>query len=156
VVGGLVGAAGQGAAGSDMGGAQGAAMALQAASQVAAMIQAALETVNAVIDLGQEAYRIIGSYVGDFLGYLVGGPGGLQGDVKFLLDQTAGKLYAYGSDNPLAKAQHNVPGSVPRETFQQVAGQINVYGGPGSDPRDDTRQMMFQVKAAQLAGATAQ
>jgi hypothetical protein len=38
--------------------------------------------------------------------------------------------------------------------YQQGIGTVNVYGGPGSDPRDNTRQMMYQVKAAGFAGAT--
>ncbi|AAN02087.1 tail length tape measure protein [Mycobacterium phage Barnyard] len=135
----------------------GAGSAIQAAGQVAAMIQAVLETTNAMIDLGQEAWHIFGSYFGQFLGALVGGPGGsLEGNVRFLLDQNSGQLFAYGADMPQDKRGHNVPGMIKGPEFQQGIGQVNVYGGPGSDPRDNTRQMMFQVKAAGFAGATGQ
>lgn len=50
-----------------------------------------------MIDLTQEAMRIAGTYVGDFLGYLTGGPGGpLAGrNVKYLLDQKTNQLLAY-------------------------------------------------------------
>jgi hypothetical protein len=126
-----------------------------AIGQVAGMVQAALEAINAGIDLAQEAWHIFGSYFGEFLGILAGGPGGsLQGNVKFLLDQNSGQLYAYGQDNPQDKRAHNVPGMIKQPEAQQGIGTVNVYGGPGSDPRDNTRQMMYQVKAAGYAGAT--
>ncbi|AZS12571.1 tail length tape measure protein [Mycobacterium phage DrLupo] len=135
----------------------GAGSAIQAAGQVAAMVQAVLETTNAMIDIAQEAWHIFGSYFGQFLGALVGGPGGsLEGNVRFLLDQNSGQLFAYGADMPQDKRGHNVPGMIKGPEFQQGIGQVNVYGGPGSDPRDNTRQMMFQVRAAGFAGATGQ
>ena len=151
----IVGAAGSG---DPSGGTAGASAALGAVSQVAGLVQSALETVNAVIDLGQEAYRIIGSYVGDFLGFLTGGLGGkLEGNVKFLLDETSGVLRAYSQDNPLDKREHNLPGVERDDTARnQQIGQINVIGGYGSDPRDLTRQMMFQVHASEFAGVTGQ
>ena len=133
----------------------GAGAAVSAVGQIAGLIQSALETANAMIDLGQEAYRIIGSYVGDFLGYLVGGAGGpIRGNVKFLLDQKTNQLLAYGQDNPLDKRAHTLPFSGPANPNlrNQVVGQLNYYAGPGTDPRDDTRQMMYQVKTSQLAG----
>ena len=139
-------------AGSDPTGAGGAAAgALGGASEIASLISAGLSTVNGIIDLAQEAYRIAGKYVGDFLGMLVGGAGGaLEGDVKFLLDQNDGTLKTYSKDNPEDKRvfgnpfdrRSNVVGQQPQ------IGQINVYGGPGQDPRDMTNEMMFAVAAA--------
>ena len=128
---------------------------IQGISQIAGLVQSALETVNAIIDLGQEAYRIVGSYVGDFLGFLVGGAGGkLEGDVKFLLDEMTGNLTAYSRDNPLDKREHPLPGAdADPNVRNQAIGQINVIGGYGQDPRDLTRQMMWQVNTAQFAGA---
>ncbi len=139
-------------AGSDPTGAGGAAAgALGGASEIASLISAGLSTVNGIIDLAQEAYGIAGKYVGDFLGMLVGGAGGaLEGDVKFLLDQNDGTLKTYSKDNPEDKRvfgnpfdrRSNVVGQQPQ------IGQINVYGGPGQDPRDMTNEMMFAVAAA--------
>lgn len=139
-------------AGSDPTGAGGAAAgALGGASEIASLISAGLSTVNGVIDLVQEAYSIVGKYVGDLLGVLTGGAGGaLEGDVKFLLDQNDGTLKTYGKDNPDDKRvfhnpfdrRSNVVGQQPQ------IGQINVYGGPGQDPRDMTNEMMFAVAAA--------
>lgn len=149
-IGSIAGASG----GMDMG----ASSAIQAVGQIAGFVQAGLETANAVIDLGQQAYRIIGSYVGDFLGYLTGGAGGqLAGNVKYLLDEKTNELLAYSVDNPGDKRAHNLAGQYtdPSARNQQI-GQINVYGGPGQDPRDSTRQMMFQVRASQFASATGQ
>lgn len=123
----------------------------QAASGVqtiSSIVSGALQSINAIIDLGQEAYRIIGSYVGEFLGYLAGGGSKLEGNVKFLLDQNDNTLKAYSSDNPADKRSHTLPFQQKGPEAQQGIGQINVYGGPGSDPRDNTRQMMFAVKQA--------
>lgn len=149
-IGDLAGAAG----GMDMG----ASGAISAIGQIAGLIQAALETTNAMIDLGQEAYRIIGSYIGDFLGILTGGAGGaLEGQVRFLLDETTNQLLAYSQDNPLDKRAHDLAWQQGNpDARNQLIGNINMYGGPGSDPRDMTRQMMFQVKASTYGQATGQ
>lgn len=146
---GAIGAVAGAAGGADpTGGASGVATAIQAVSQIAAIVQSALETVNAVIDLGQEAYRIIGSYAGEFLGFLAGGGSKLEGNVKFLLDQNDNTLKAYSADNPADKRSHTLPFQERGPEAQQQIGQVNVYGGPGSDPRDNTRDMMFAVKSA--------
>lgn len=147
-------ASGGGASGAPGGSGPGAI--IQAIGQIAGLVQSALETTNAVIDLGQEAYRIAGTFIGPFLQMLAGAGGGsLQGNVKFLLDQNTGKLQTYSQDNPADKRFHNAPGLTQQADYQQAIGQVNVYGGPGSDPRDNTRQMMFQVRAAQMSGALA-
>ncbi|MFY9305173.1 MAG: hypothetical protein WAO31_06755, partial [Rhodoluna sp.] len=154
----IVGASSAASGGGDAGGGMAAATALQGLSAISSFIQSGLEAFNAVVDLGQEAYRIIGSYVGDFLGYLTGGAAGqLAGNVKFLLDEKTNELLAYSVDNPGDKRSHNLPfqNTNPDARNQQI-GTINVYGGPGQDPRDNTRQMMFQVKAAQFAAPTGQ
>jgi hypothetical protein len=128
-----------------------------AVSAIASAISGALQGVNETIDLLQEAWHIFGSYYGQFLGYLLGGPQGLQGNVEMLLDQNTGQLLAYSTDNPQQKTGHNVPGETYNPTAEnQAIGQINVYGGPGIDPRDTTRQMLYQVKAAGYSMATAQ
>lgn len=136
----------------------GAGSAVAAVGQIAGLVQSALETVNAVIDLGQEAYRIVGSYFGQFLGMLTGGPeGALMGNVKFLLDEQAGQLLAYSQDNAQDKRSHDMAfQKSDLNSRNQMIGNINVYGGPGSDPRDNTRQMMFQVKASTMGQATGQ
>jgi hypothetical protein len=155
---GLVGSVVGAAAGSDpSGGAAGAAAALGAVSTIASLIQAGWETANAVIDLTQEAMRIAGTYVGDFLGFLVGGENGpLAGNVKFLLDQKTNQLLTYSAENSMDKRVFDIPFTDQNESSrQQMIGNINVYGGPGSDPRDLTRQMMYQVNSAQYAGALA-
>lgn len=154
----ITGAAGAGSAAGDGGGTAALSAALGSISTIASLIQAGFETANAVIDLTQEATRIIGSYVGDFLGYLVGGSNGqLTGTVRFLLDQQTNQLLAYSADNPMDKRIHNTPfASRDMASREQLIGNINVYGGPGSDPRDLTRQMMFQVNASQYAGALSQ
>jgi hypothetical protein len=136
-------------------GASGAATALAAAAQISAVITSVIQSVNAVIDLGQEAYRIAGTYIGDFLGFLVGGNQHFMGDVKFLLDTNTKQLISWSQDNPLNKVSHNLPGGSLNPQYSQGIGQINVYGGPGSDPRDNTREMMFAVKTASMNGVLA-
>jgi hypothetical protein len=154
LVGSIVGAAG----GTDpSGGAAGAAAALGAVSTIASLVQAGYEITNAVIDLTQEAVQIVGTYVGDFLGYLVGGEGGpLSGNVKFLLDKQTNQLLSYSAENSMDKRAFDMPFTEQNVSSRdQMIGNINVYGGPGSDPRDLTRQMMYQVNSAQYAGALA-
>jgi len=140
------------------GGASGAATAIAAVSQIAGLVQSAWETINALIDIGQEVYRIAGSYFGQYLGMLVGGPdGGLMGNVKFLLDEEIGQLVAYSQDNPGDKRYHDLAfQNSDQNARNQLIGNINVYGGPGTDPRDSTRQMMFQVKASSMSQAVGQ
>lgn len=147
-VGDIVSTVGSFTAGQDYG----ATAAIGAVTQLAGGI---MQAVNAYIDLGQEVYRIAGTYVGDFLGYLTGGLGGaLEGNVKFLLDQQTNQLMTYSADNPMDKRNHNLPFQQANPNARnQMIGNINVYGGPGSDPRDNTRQMMFQVKQAQMQQA---
>lgn len=141
-------------AGMDMG----AGAAIKGVSAIAGMVQSALETTNAMIDLYQEYYHIIGSYVGDFLGYLLGGPEGpLSGNMKMLLDTQTNQLLAYSADNPLDKRAHDLLGQTGNpDVRNQAIGQLNYYSGPGRDPRDDTRQMMFMVKTTQMTAPTGQ
>lgn len=155
LVGSMVGA---GASADPSGGAGGAAAAIQGVATIASLVQAGFETANAVVDLTQEAVKIAGSYMGDFMGYLVGGAGGpLAGNVRFLLDQQTNQLLTYTAENAADKRLFNVPfAERDMASREQMIGNINVYGGPGSDPRDLTRQMMFQVNAAQYAGALGQ
>ena len=139
------------------GGASGAAAAIQGVSQIAGLVQSGLDTVNAFIALGQELYRIVGSYAGDFLSQLFGGAdGALMGNIKFLLDEKTNELLAYSADNPLDKRSHPLAGGVNPDARGQTIGTLNMYGGPGTDPRDMTRQMMLQVRTTQLTGATNQ
>ena len=134
------------------GGASGAATALAGASQIASLISAGLATVNGIIDLTQEVASILGKYGGEFLGFLTGGAGGqLLGDVKFLLDQNDGTLKTYSKDNPEDKRVFSNPFSdvkTAQNSQQPQIGSINVYGGPGQDPREMTNEMMFAVAAA--------
>lgn len=158
-VAGMVGSIVSAASASDpSGGAAAAATAIQGVSSIASLIQAGWETVNAVIDLSQEVIKIAGSYMGDFLGYLVGGSGGpLAGNVKFLLDQQTNQLLTYSAENPLDKRTFDMAFKTQDlSSRQQTIGNINVYGGPGTDPRDLTRQMMYQINTAQYTGALAQ
>jgi len=151
----LVGAVG-GATGGMDGGATAAA--ISSVATIASLVQAGFETANAVIDLTQEAFKIAGSYFGDFLGYLVGAGGGqLTGDIKFLLDENTNQLLSYSLNNPMDKRTLDMPFTTnDTSSRNQLVGNINMYGGPGTDPRDMTRQMMFQVNTAQYAGALSQ
>lgn len=139
------------AAGADpSGGASGAASGLAAASQIASLISGAISTVNGIIDLTQEAYRIAGKYFGEFLGFLTGGAGGqLMGDVKFLLDENDGTLKTWSADNPEDKRSFDNPFSQGGTTNQQPQiGEINVFPERGTDPAELTNEMMFAVAAA--------
>lgn len=151
-IGGIVSAAG----GADpSGGASGAASALQGVSAISGLISGALDTVNGIIDLAQEAYRIFGTYFGEFLGYLAGAGSQLEGDVKFLLDENDKTLKAYSTDNPLDKREHALPFSE-RTEAQQAFGDINVFPERGADPAELTRTMMFAVRTAGMGSSNQQ
>ena len=129
--------------------------AAQAISAVSQIVSGALQGVNAAIDLGKEAWEVFGSYAGQFMGLMAGNGNMLTGNVRFLMDERAGQLMAYSADNPNNKFAHNIPGVNPQTTAANgnTIGQINMYSGPGSDPRDDTRNMLYMVQAAQVQGA---
>ena len=153
-IGGIMSAAG-GASG--MPGAGSAGAALQAVQAIAQVIAGVIQGINAAISIGIESWHIFGSYFGQFLGFLAGGPAGLMGNVKFLLDQNTGQLISYSTDNPLKRNALPVPGQVLNpQANNQTIGQLNYYAGPGQDPRDSTRQMMYQVKTSQMNTVTAQ
>ncbi|AHZ95387.1 tapemeasure protein [Mycobacterium phage Damien] len=151
-IGGIVSAAG----GADpSGGASGAASALQGISAISGIISGALDTVNGIIDLAQEAYRIWGTYFGEFLGFLAGAGSQLEGNVKFLLDENDKTLKAYSQDNPLDKREHTLP--FQQRTEQQPAiGELNVFPERGADPAELTRTMMFAVKTASMGASNQQ
>jgi hypothetical protein len=140
----------------------GASAALQAVSAIAGLISGILTTVNAAIDMAQEAWHIFGSYFGQFLGFLAGAGDQLEGDVKFLLDQNDKTLKAYSRNAPQDKASHpygqEVGGFLNNERAQQQPqiGSITVFGGPNQDPRETTRNMMFAVKTATMGSTYAQ
>ena len=140
-----------GAAGAEpSGGGAAAAGALSAASQIASLVSAGITTVNGIIDLAQEAYRIVGKYVGEFLGFLTGGAGGqLMGDIRFLLDETTGTLKTWSRDNPDDKRVFDNPftrGGTVDQTPR--IGEINVFPERGADPAEITNEMMFAITAA--------
>ena len=153
---GIIGAAG----GADpSGGVAGAAAAFQLISMISGMIAGVLNTINAVIDFAQEAYHILGSYFGQFLGFLAGAGDQLEGDTKFLLDQNDKTLKAYSRNNPQNKAVHPMAGEFLTGQGGPLGpqiGSITVFGGPGQDPRDTTRNMMFAVKTAAMGATYAQ
>lgn len=142
-----------GSAGGPIGG--GAAGGLAAASTAASLITSAISAVNAGIDLAQEAYRIFGSYFGEFLGFLTGSGTKLEGDVKFLLDTTTNTVKAYSADNPQLKYDHALPFSSAKTPAPKV-GDINVFPARGDDPAAISQRMMFAVKTAGMGSGAKQ
>ena len=140
----------------------GASAALQAVSAIAGLISGILTTVNAAIDMAQEAWHIFGSYFGQFLGFLAGAGDQLEGDVKFLLDQNDKTLKAYSKNAPQDKAVHPYGQEVggflnnDKTTREPLIGAITVFGGPDQDPRETTRNMMFAVKTSAMGATYAQ
>ena len=148
---------GAGAAADPSGGAAGTAAAFSAASAIAGLVQTGFETTNAVIDLGQEAYRMASKYGAKLSGMILGGPetGPLGGNVRMLLNTNNGQIMAYSEDNPMNKSTKELPrwfaksygGN--RETVQQQT-QLNLYTGPGADPKNLIADTMW---LANYAGA---
>ena len=145
---GIIGAAGSA---DPSGAAGGVAAVFQIISMISGIIAGVLNTINAVIDFAQEAYHIMGSYFGQFLGFLAGAGDQLEGDTKFLLDQNDKTLKAYSRNNPQNKAVHPMAGEFltgQGGLLGPQIGSITVFGGPEQDPRETTRNMMFAVKTA--------
>jgi phage-related protein len=135
---------GMGAAADTSGATAGVAAALGAVSAISGLVQTGLETTNAVIDLGQEAYRMAAKYGAKAAGIMLGGPetGPLGGNVRMLLNTNTGQLMAYSEDNALNKSTKNLPDWFSRayepSKVQPVSSQtqMNIYTGPGSDPKN--------------------
>lgn len=148
-IGSLIGA---GAGADPSGGAAGAAAAFQGVSAIAGIVSGTLQTINAAIDLGQEAYRITTKYLGKFLSYLVGGgEGSLMGDLRFLLDLNDNTLKAWSEDNPEDKRSHGIPPWMQDEYGQrnqtrERTPDLNLYIGPGTDPNDAMNAAMWEIK----------
>lgn len=149
--------------GGPMGGQQ-AAAGLQAASAIAAVVSAALTTTNAVIDLTQDAYKMVTKYGAIFAGYMLGGPeaGALAGNVRMLLNTRTGELYAYSQENPDLKETKNLPSWMARSYGGVRPGeapqtQVNIYTGPGANPKNLISDTMWLVNSgaatSSIAGA---
>lgn len=148
---------GAGAAGDTSGSTAAVAAAFGAASAIAGLVQTGLETTNAVIDLGQEAYRMASKYAARMSGFMLGGPetGPLGGNVRMLLNTNNGQIMAYSEDNVMNKSTKELPAWFSRayggnrETVQNQT-QLNLYTGPGADPKNLIADTMW---LANYAGA---
>jgi hypothetical protein len=155
----LIGAAGAAAGSSGFapgaGGLEAVTAGLQAASAIAGIVTSIISAVNAVIDIGQEIYRITTKYMGRFLTEWLGFAG-YQGQVQFLLDTMTGQLMAYAAENPEMKTTFNTLGRMlgiapyaegwPERT--RPVNNLYIYQGPGQDPRDTMNDAMFAIKSA--------
>ena len=141
-------------AGSDFG-------ATAAAGAVTQGVAAALSAINNAIEIGQQGYRIATKYLGEFLGYLLGGPatGALTGNVRMLLNTKDWTLQTYSQDNPDAKNTFNAPGWshfwMPTAPAQQQNTQLNIYAGPGQPAHEMLNESMWLVNTGNLQGANA-
>lgn len=138
-----------GAAGDPSGGTAGAAAALSAASGIASLVSQGFSTVNAVIDIGQEVYRISTKYLGRAMQSWFGLPG--ASDIKYLLDTMNGQLQVYASENPMKRTTFN---TLARSLGNAQPGRsaptnnLYIYQGPGQDPRDTMNDAMFAVRSS--------
>jgi hypothetical protein len=145
VAAGIAGASG----GTDGGAASGA---LSAVSSIAGLVQGVFDTINGVIDLGQEAYSIVSKYVGRFISSLLGnGEGSIMGDVKMLLDLNDNTLKSWSEDNPEDKRSRGIPKWMqddygPRNQTINRNPELNLYVGPGTDPNDAMNAAMWELK----------
>lgn len=148
---------GAGASGDSSGSTAAVAAAFGAASAIAGLVQTGLETANAVVDLGQDAYRITSKYAARLSGVMLGGPetGPLGGNVRMLLNTNNGQIMAYSEDNAMNKSTKELPAWFAksyggnRETVQQQT-QLNLYTGPGANPKNLIADTMW---LANYAGA---
>lgn len=138
-----------GAAGDPSGGTAGAAAALSAASGIASLVAQGYATVNAVIDIGQEVYRLGTKYMGRAMQAWFGLPG--ASDIKYLLDTMNGQLQVYASENPMKRTTFNTLSRSlgnPQQGRNAPTNNLYIYQGPGQDPRDTMNDAMFAVRSS--------
>lgn len=142
------------AGGADFGGTEGAKAGLSAAAAIAGVVSSAISAVDKGIDLTQQAYKMITKYGAIFAGYMLGGPetGALGGNVRMLLNTRTGELYSYSQDNPENKSVKNLPQWMSRAYGGPRPGtttpvQMNIYAGPGADPKNLISDTMWLVNS---------
>lgn len=132
-----------------------AGMAIPGIGQIGAVVGAVtggIADVNGVIDLVQDVMKAGGRMVGGALASFLGGENGqLQGNVKTLLDFNDNTIKSWGDRNPTDKTIRDIPFTEDKQRRDpNQAGSfrdLNVYSGPGGDPRDSMNAAMFAVKA---------
>jgi hypothetical protein len=156
-IGGIVGMAGSGDP-TGMTGAVGGGI-----TAIAGIVQSALEATNMAIDLGQEVWHQATKYFAMFAGHMLGGENGfLGGNVRMLLNTATGDVYAYSQENPLQKTTHNLPswfdrayGGTRPELQQPRLANVNIFAGPGQNPRDMMNETMWLVNNSGAAASVA-
>jgi hypothetical protein len=129
--------------------AMGVSAALSAGSSVAGIVSQVYSQINAVIDFGQEVYRMASQMYGRALLDWMGLSG--ASDAKYLLDELNGQLQVYSSENPDMKTTFN---TIARNRGQEFPGRaaptnnLYIYQGPGQDPRDTMNDAMFAVRSS--------
>lgn len=135
---------GAGASGDPSGATAGVAAAFGTVSAISGLVNSALTAVNGAISLGIEVYQEVSKYQAEIEGFTLGNnqTGQLAGNVQMLLNTQTGQVLAYGSDDPLNKAVHNLPswfskaygGNTTSPTAAVQNNQLNMYVGPGQSP----------------------
>ncbi|QFG10569.1 tail length tape measure protein [Gordonia phage Gibbin] len=105
--------------------------------------------VQSVVDLIQDAFSIVGRWVGSALSWLVGGgQGPLKGDVKALLDTNNQTLKFWSSDNALNKSSFNLD---PFNMFQDretgmTTNQYNIYANPNAPASEIVNELGYAMR----------
>jgi len=149
----FVGGIASAAAGADpSGGASGAATAAQGVAAIAGIVSGVLTSVNAAIDIGQEAYKLVSKYVARWATDVLGaGQGALRGNIKMLLDKNDWTLKSWSEDNPQDKRSLSVPGWMRNDTpaLGSKMRDLNLYVGPGTDPNEAMNTGMWMIQTNQ-------
>lgn len=132
-----------------------ASFAIPGVGQVTAAMSAVtggISQVNGIIDLIQEGFDIAGTFVGTFMSLIAGGSNGaFYGNVRTLMDFNDNTIKTWSDRNPGEKTVKSlggggeVSGNNPNQAGKFR--DLNIYTGPGSDPRQMMEETMFAVAA---------
>lgn len=130
---------------------------LGTALATASAITGGIGTVNSVIDLVQQGFKIAGRIGGGFLSMLAGGKdGAIYGNIRTLLDTNDKTIKRWSDANPDDKRSNSYDffnrGGGGNTTSNTGINNLNIYQGPGTDPYRMIDEAMFAVKA-QSVGA---
>ncbi|WPH57974.1 tape measure protein [Gordonia phage LuckyLeo] len=105
--------------------------------------------VQSVVDLIQDAFSIVGRWVGSALSWLVGGgQGPLKGDVKALLDTNNQTLKFWSSDNALNKSEFNLDpfNMFPDRATGMTSNQYNIYANPNAPASEIVNELGYAMR----------
>lgn len=110
------------------------------------MLTGALGSANAIIDLVQTGFDVLGSVAGGIMSRIAGGKdGALMGNIRTLVDTNDKTIKRWSDNDPTDKRSTAYGKGGPAKNT--AVENLNIYQGPGQDPYRMVEQGMFAVRA---------